>query len=325
MEPAEYKIKNTMKNILDNTTTEMSVDHLWSIHRNRGKRSFIYNRKALVPLVAVLTLFFCITIGYTYSRIVDNTDLPFIDDPEVIGNWEAVDFVDEIDKFNPDKPSFRGKPYLNNLVFIKDGEMLDKYENSNLSYSISRWTKGVIISEVMKTASKYVIKEIDGSSYMFMEWKSGDYSIWGMKPAYYVLKKIDNEDYSNYQVTRIEDNIDYPFINNPEMLGKWKTVDYVENIDDFNPEAITWMDTLFLKEITILEEGRLKQKFNNNFIANSGVSWTDDLIIDYNQSTASKCIIKIIDGETYMFYEWKIGDYTLRGIKPSYYVLKKVE
>ncbi len=40
-----------------------------------------------------------------------------------------------------------------------------------------------------KTASKYIIKEIDGGKYMFFEWKSGDYTIRGMKPYYYVLKK----------------------------------------------------------------------------------------------------------------------------------------
>jgi hypothetical protein len=39
---------------------------------------------------------------------------------------------------------------------------------------------------------------------------------------------------------------------------------------------------------------------------------------------ASKYVIKDIDGQTYMFYQWKSGDYTYRYKKPSYYVLKKV-
>jgi bla regulator protein BlaR1 len=41
----------------------------------------------------------------------------------------------------------------------------------------------------LKTASHYTIKKIKGSEYLFMEWKSGDYTIRGMKPAYYVMRR----------------------------------------------------------------------------------------------------------------------------------------
>ncbi len=34
---------------------------------------------------------------------------------------------------------------------------------------------------------KYIIPQ----KYMFLEWKSGDVTILGMKPYYYVLKKVD--------------------------------------------------------------------------------------------------------------------------------------
>jgi hypothetical protein len=48
------------------------------------------------------------------------------------------------------------------------------------------WTKGVIMHSGDHTASRYIIKEVDGSRYLFVEWKSGDYSIRGQKPWYYV-------------------------------------------------------------------------------------------------------------------------------------------
>jgi hypothetical protein len=51
------------------------------------------------------------------------------------------------------------------------------------------WTKGLIIVPAAKIASRYEIKEIDGSTYMFYEWKSGDYTLRQRKPKYYVLKK----------------------------------------------------------------------------------------------------------------------------------------
>jgi hypothetical protein len=51
------------------------------------------------------------------------------------------------------------------------------------------WTKGLIIEPAAKKASRYQIREIQGETYMFYEWKSGDYTLRQMKPKYYVLKK----------------------------------------------------------------------------------------------------------------------------------------
>jgi len=52
-----------------------------------------------------------------------------------------------------------------------------------------KWTKGLILYLEDKTACKYLIKEINGETYMFLEWKNADYTLRGFKPAYYVLKK----------------------------------------------------------------------------------------------------------------------------------------
>jgi hypothetical protein len=51
------------------------------------------------------------------------------------------------------------------------------------------WTKGLIIVPAAKIASRYEIKDIDGSTYMFYQWKTSDYVLRQMKPKYYVLKK----------------------------------------------------------------------------------------------------------------------------------------
>jgi bla regulator protein BlaR1 len=326
MKQSEHEISNVIKSALHKSTPSISFETLWDMLANNGKTKSRYRRAALIPLITVFMLLACFTIGYAgLSRMTDNTDLPFADDLSVIGKWETVDFVAEIGDFDPDSRSFQDEDYLNNLVFIKDGRMLDRYENTNLSYSGSTWTKGVIINKAEKTASKYEIKEINGSKYMFMEWKSGDYIFRFMKPEYYVLKQVDAEDYSNYEVPRIEDKIDYAFTNNPDMLGNWESIDRVKNIDDFNPAKLNSEDTLFIKNINILANGKLTIQLMDNQIANSNFSWTEDLIISKDAATASKCTIRTIEGVTYMFYEWKSGDYSYRGMKPEYYVLKKTE
>jgi len=118
---------------------------------------------------------FTVPVGRT-----DNIDLPFVNDPQVIGEWESVDFVADRSDFVPDKPRWKGKLYLHGLAFRKGGKTAQRWWT---------WTKGVLIHHGDKTASHYEIREIKGRSYLFLEWKSGDVMISGMKPHYYVLRK----------------------------------------------------------------------------------------------------------------------------------------
>ncbi|MHC4426456.1 MAG: M56 family metallopeptidase [Planctomycetota bacterium] len=252
------------------------------------------------------------------GRIVDKTDYPFVNDQKVIGGWKSVDFVREIDQFDPTAKGWKGDLYLNHLVFEEGG---------NITGKILTWTKGLVLSD--DTASKYIIKEIGGSTYMFFEWKSGDYTIRHMKPFYYVLKKVSAKSlkhepmfgkkadipptsYINEQ-GRLVDKTDYPFVNDQKVIGGWKSVDFVREIKQFNPAKKNWRGGLHLNHL-IFEEG--------GAMPHSSHKWTKGLVLD--DDTASKYIIKEIEGSSYMFYEWKSGDYTIRYMKPSYYVLKKV-
>ena len=114
-------------------------------------------------------------------RIVDLIDFPFVDDPQLIGKWQSVNVVRSIDDFNPDVKNANEDLYLKEMIFLKGG----KIYGTQLS-----WTKGIVTNPIDETASRYEIREINGSTYMFYEWKSGDYTLRGMKPWYYVLKKI---------------------------------------------------------------------------------------------------------------------------------------
>jgi len=72
--------------------------------------------------------------------------------------------------------------YLKDLTFKDNGKM---------DHSWIKWTNGVVMHSGDKTASAYTLKEINGSTYMFFEWKSGDYIFRNMAPSYYVLKKAE--------------------------------------------------------------------------------------------------------------------------------------
>lgn len=115
------------------------------------------------------------------GRLADNIDIPFVNDPEALGEWLSVDFVKEPGNFEPGTRRFEGDLFLEGLTFKAGGKMIP-----GLCFT---WTKGVLLDDCDTTASLYSVKEIDGARYMFFEWKSGDYTIRHEKPWYYVLKK----------------------------------------------------------------------------------------------------------------------------------------
>lgn len=127
--------------------------------------------------------------------IVDKIDYPFINDEEAIGKWETVDFVKEIDDFRAGTKSWNEDLYLKSIKLLPNGEMTQPVcdgvkSDETTPIKFLTWTKGYIIHHKDKTAGQYTIKEIDGAKYMFWEWKSGDYTILGRKPYYYVLKQV---------------------------------------------------------------------------------------------------------------------------------------
>jgi len=123
------------------------------------------------------------------GRLVDNIDLPFANDPAVLGEWRSVDFVAEPGDFTPGAKRFRGDLYLGGFRFLAGGKM-GVLPFAPKSAPWFNWTKGVVTHSGDKTASRYLIKDLKGATYMFFEWKSGDYTIRHEKPEYYVLKKV---------------------------------------------------------------------------------------------------------------------------------------
>ena len=117
---------------------------------------------------------FTVTVG---SK--DRIDLPFVNDPQVVGRWKSVAFVSAIDEFEPERPRTTGELYFKGLTFLENGKTTEAWWT---------WTKGVLIHSGDQTASHYEIRQIKGRPYLFLEWKSGDFTISGRKPSYYVLR-----------------------------------------------------------------------------------------------------------------------------------------
>jgi hypothetical protein len=114
-------------------------------------------------------------------HLIATNKIDFVADPDLVGQWVSVDFVEEIDDFDPDKQTWQGDLYLKRLDIASNGTI------RNTGYI---WTKGQIShGPGDKRPANYIIKKIEGHTYLFMQWISGDVTIRKMKPRYYVLRK----------------------------------------------------------------------------------------------------------------------------------------
>ena len=171
------EIKMTVK---DGKIIAGSITKVFQDISSRGNANNIdangkWNRPSYVPETSTLD---------ADGRIADKIDYPFEDDPRVAGTWKSVDFVSDPQEFEPGRKKSGHDPFLEELVFLPKGRTAQPWRT---------WTKGLVFHSGDRTASQYILKEIDGASYMFFESKNGDYLIRQMKPQWYVLKKESSE------------------------------------------------------------------------------------------------------------------------------------
>jgi len=121
--------------------------------------------------------------------IKDNIDIPFIKDSNILGSWEAVDFVSNFEDFTPGITSYPRPTFLRRYTFEPDGTLLVSFRDDNGISSLN-WSKGVVINKYSHTASSYTIHTIGEDDYLCVEWKSGDYVFGGFIAGHYVFKRM---------------------------------------------------------------------------------------------------------------------------------------
>jgi predicted Ser/Thr protein kinase len=119
-------------------------------------------------------------------RNVDNVNRPFEDDPQVIGHWTCIDFVSSPDDFKTGAQTWKGwkdgSSVFKNFTVLPDGRT---------SYRWLTWTKGAMINKGEKTAGNYEVRNFDGTNYLFVEWKNGDYILFHSIPWFFVLRESE--------------------------------------------------------------------------------------------------------------------------------------
>lgn len=191
----EQDIKNLIHHQLDAQKVPSDFENIWEAYTMNNCKKHKKSFKALILAAALATVSVSAISAAQVLRITDNIDLPFKEDDSVLGTWRAVDFVEKINDFDPEHLNCSNDElYLKQLIFKENGKVTSATLEHGQFISwpdANTWTKGVVLHEHDQTASKYTLKNINGEDYMFLQWKSGDYTSGRLEtPYYYVLKKV---------------------------------------------------------------------------------------------------------------------------------------
>ncbi len=122
--------------------------------------------------------------------IKDDTNFDYELDNELVGNWQAIDFVYNEEQFMPNKKYWKYDLALDKLSVYADGNVLISYNSDKIKKT--KYTKGFIANIILDdTLCKYFYKVDNNKTYLFIEWKNGDYIYSNQVPGYYVFEKIN--------------------------------------------------------------------------------------------------------------------------------------
>ena len=126
-------------------------------------------------------------------QFCDDISISIADDDKVIGVWESCDLLRDPKDFNPECPNPNFPPdalYWMKAEFMPEGKMKNSFRDGSISESpVWRWATGNVICMPRKTASMYRFKKVKDTEYLFIQWKSGDYTYGGEAPWWYVFRK----------------------------------------------------------------------------------------------------------------------------------------
>ena len=91
---------------------------------------------------------------------------------------------------NPPKGSdnYLADPYFSEIEFAEGGHVTAVYGGEVISGDDRHtWTRGFWLRKWNSTACAYEINTFDGTDYLIIEWKSGDYRFGGRDTDYYVM------------------------------------------------------------------------------------------------------------------------------------------
>lgn len=102
---------------------------------------------------------------YTKREIAreDDTDMPFVNDERVLGDWKAFDFIRNREEFDPEVNHLpQERLFFKHMHFGEEGFLSSVYmDDTTLGKEIQSWTKGYVLKHYNHTVCAYEIVTVD--------------------------------------------------------------------------------------------------------------------------------------------------------------------
>lgn len=256
----------------------------------------------------------------TRQRAGDPHDLPFEDQPELLGRWEMVDQLCCREAFCPGHPKTEGPFGIPEIFFLPGGE----------PYWIFGWSKGVLLTSMgypkQNSRNRYTVELIEGQRYLFVEMKLTDFHLHGGRPEIWVLRQADHRAYTK-EALRRKDRLDLPFREDPQVLGLWRVCGIAQKPEDFDPDAPRPEENaLFWKTVRFDPGGNCRVAYADGSVyERPDYTWTKGAVLCPLSQVAQSYALRRIKGCDYLLIQWKNGDYVYGGREPAYYVFRRYE
>ncbi len=299
-EPCDANCQNEMRNKMERAIIEHGYQRI-SGYKTFGtpNTNQVYVSCEVIKLSDVI------------APLNEDVSIEFEDDISIVGKWQTVgEYAVKEDFFGNVCPD----DYIaKEIYFLPEGKR----------YWCYSWSKGKLICQFGDASfvNDFYVEEYDGSRYMFVEFKSYEYRRGG-KTTILVLRQLDNVGYLVDAISK-KDEIDLPFVDDREVIGRWEVRDFCRSMEEFDP-ANKPRDRLFFKNIEFKARGEVISTYGDKTIYGEHMqTWTKGYVLrKWNQTACAYKICKIHDDE-YLFVEWKSGDYIYGNLDPQYYVFTR--
>lgn len=241
----------------------------------------------------------------------DDTDLPFEDDPSVVGKWQIMGTYAVEDDF------FAGR--LCDRRWWGDNVKVLHFLPNGQRYWCYGWTRGKVLFNNGSSSSvnPYTLQEYEGERYMFVSLKSYHYRRGG-QPVVLVLRQLDHVARTKWDIAR-KDDVDLGFVLDERVLGAWQRYGSCRTVESFEPVSDR-EDEGFFRHLVLERDGSCTLQLGENSVRRV---WTHGSILDKTAHTASAYRLLHVDGVEYLLAEWKNGDYIWGGMDPKYVVFTR--
>lgn len=246
--------------------------------------------------------------------------MPFEDDPRVIGKWTYCGDLAPDMQFCDEQTLTQKVVSQTHLYFLPGGCNIWMYF----------WSKDYLYFMLpdfnVIVPNAYRVFCVGDVTYMELNWMVDIFLGDTHTCTTRIYRQEDTRAYTERETYVVHDDLDVPYVPDECVLGKWETVDIVRDPDAFRSKKKYWQGDFWIVDMEFLGRGVCVQtRRANGGLYQKGLEYSAGIVLDRERGFVQHYRIFIENQTEYLIMEHKSGDYCYKGTVGCYYVFKRKE